>query len=100
MGTNVYCSICSTVILKNIELTKNLEIIHPIQICKAVSRVTSASNLEGVQGINNLWLIFFKSKPTRLEVYNKGDILILGNHYTFYWAIRIQIIYKTSYSNS
>ena len=70
--------------LKHSELSKHGDTILAIHICNAVTRVTNARNLEGVQKINNLWLIFFNDKATRLEVYNKGDILISGNHYSIY----------------
>ena len=70
--------------LKHSELSKHGDTILAIHICNAVTRVTNARNLEGVQKINNLWLIFFNNKATRMDVHNKGDILISGNHYSIY----------------
>ena len=58
--------------------------ISPYDMCKAVTRITSESKLEGVQKVNNLWRIYLKD-ATRLELFfNVKQIWINGRQVTLY----------------
>ena len=59
--------------------------ISPYDMCKAVTRVTSESKLEGVQKVNNLWRIYLKDATTRLElITDVKQIWINGRQVTLY----------------
>ena len=48
------------------------------QMCTYVTRVIGASKLDGIQKINGLWRVYIKDHATRLQLYLKNSILILG----------------------
>ena len=53
-------------------------------MCKAVTRVISASKLEGVQKIHNLWRLYVKEATARLKLFVNKSILINGKNITLY----------------
>ena len=53
-------------------------------MCKAVTRVISASKLEGVQKIHNLWRLYVKETTARLELFVNKSILINGKNIALY----------------
>lgn len=58
--------------------------VTPMQICNAITRVIGASNLEGVQKINNLWRLYVKERAARLELYIKKTLVINGKPVPLY----------------
>ena len=86
--------------LKNSELVRDGNTILHIHICKAVVRIVNASKVEGVQRIGNLWMIFLTERAARLDLYNKGTLLIQGRNHTLYDDNPYTATYKPSDANT
>ena len=56
----------------------------PYEMCSNIVRASSPSMLEGVQKINNIWIVYFKDASTRLELAMKEHILITGKNVPLY----------------
>ena len=55
-----------------------------MDICRAITNVISASKLEGVQHIRNIWRIYLKDKQTRLALKVKESLTINGHRIPLY----------------
>lgn len=62
----------------------NDENITPFQICNAVARICGSSKLEGVQKVNNLWMIYTNDKVARLQIASKDSIVFNGKNVQIY----------------
>lgn len=58
--------------------------IEPMVLCRAITSIISPSKLQGVQIINNIWRIYIKDKPSRLELFIKESIIINGRRVKLY----------------
>jgi ribA/ribD-fused uncharacterized protein len=58
--------------------------ISEIDMCNAIINVISASKLDGVQKVHNIWRIYVKDKTTRLELCIKDSIILNGHRVNLY----------------
>jgi predicted NAD-dependent protein-ADP-ribosyltransferase YbiA (DUF1768 family) len=59
--------------------------VTPFEMCNIIIRaIGSGSKLDGVQKVNNLWRIYLKDRTTRLQLFNRGKVLINGHNISLY----------------
>jgi len=55
-----------------------------MDICRAVTRVVHSTKLDGVQKLNNMWLIYLKDRESRLQLCVKQSLNIHGREIKLY----------------